>query len=161
MQSKEGSIQGCPLSMFLYGIGVLPLIRKLKELHPDVIQPWFADDAAGAGGWEQLRLFYEDLLLYGPAFGYNLNPEKCKVVVHPNEVEAATLFFNTQQRWGFEICTGTRYLGEFIGTKREQDLYVSEKVLEWVSTVKELSMVANQHFPHFTYTGMTKSLQHQ
>ena len=26
MQSKEGSIQGCPLSMFLYGIGILLLI---------------------------------------------------------------------------------------------------------------------------------------
>ena len=74
MWSKEGSIQGCPLSMFLYGIGVLPLIRKLKVLHPDVIQLWFADDAAGAGGWEQLGLFYEDLLLYGPAFRYNPNP---------------------------------------------------------------------------------------
>ena len=38
MWSKEGSIQGCPLSMFLYGIGVLPLIQKLKVLHPDIIQ---------------------------------------------------------------------------------------------------------------------------
>ena len=39
IQLKEGSIQGCPLSIFLYSIGVLPLIWKLKELHPDVIQP--------------------------------------------------------------------------------------------------------------------------
>ena len=38
---------------------------------------------------------------------------------------------------------------------------MSEKVLEWVSTVKELSMVANQYFPHSTYTGLTKSVQHQ
>ena len=45
------------------------MIRKLKELHPDVIQPWFADDAAGAGEWQALGLFYEDLLLYGPGFG--------------------------------------------------------------------------------------------
>ena len=95
MQSKEGSIQGCPLSIFLYGIGVLQLIQKLKVLHPDVIQPWFADDAADAGGWEQLGLFYENLLLYGPAFGYVPNPAKCKVVVHPNKVEVAKLFFNT------------------------------------------------------------------
>ena len=34
-------------------------------------------------------------------------------------------------------------------------------MLEWVSTVRELSMVANQQYPHSPYTGMTKSLQHQ
>ena len=38
---------------------------------------------------------------------------------------------------------------------------MSEKVLEWVSTVEELLMLANQLFPHSTYTGLTKSLQHQ
>ena len=111
MQSREGSIQGCPLSMFLYGIDVLPLIQKLKELHPDVIQPWFADNAAGAGGRQQLGLFYEDLLLYNSGIGYFPNPTKCKVVVHPNEVEAAELFSDTQRQWGFEICTGTCYHG--------------------------------------------------
>ena len=107
--------------MFLYGVGVLPLIRKLKVLHPDVIQPWYADDAAGAGRWQQLGLFYEDLLLYGPGFGYNPNPAKCKEVVRPSDVEAAELFFNTQRGWGFEIVTGTRYLGGYIGTKLGRD----------------------------------------
>ena len=50
IQSKEGSVQRCPLLMFLYDIGVLPLIRKLKKLHPDVLQPWFADNMVEAGG---------------------------------------------------------------------------------------------------------------
>ena len=36
-----------------------------------------------------------------------------------------------------------------------------KKLLEWVSIVKELSIVANQHFPYSAYTGMNKSLQHQ
>ena len=38
---------------------------------------------------------------------------------------------------------------------------MSEKVLKWVSTVRELSIVANQHYPHSAYTGVTKGLQHQ
>ena len=51
--------------MFLYGIGILPLIQNLKELHPEVVQPWYADDTAALAEWFWLVLFYEDLLLYG------------------------------------------------------------------------------------------------
>lgn len=54
IQSKKGLIQGCHLLMFLYGIGVLLLIQKLKELNTDVIRPWFANDVTGTGGWQQL-----------------------------------------------------------------------------------------------------------
>ena len=38
---------------------------------------------------------------------------------------------------------------------------MSEKVLEWVSTMEELLMVVNQHFTHSAYMGMIKSQQHQ
>ena len=47
--SKEGVTQGDPLAMITYGIGVLPLIRELREAHPRVTKPWYADDA-GTGG---------------------------------------------------------------------------------------------------------------
>ena len=161
MWSKEGQIQGDPLSMFLYGMGILPLIRKLKQLHVDCIQPWFADDAAALGEWYRLVLLYEDLLLYGKGYGYFPNPVKCKVVVHPGHEALAHEFFNVHRRLGFEICTGTRYLGGWIGTEVSRDEYVTEKVLGWESTVKELAMVASQHYPHSAFTGLTKSLQHQ
>ena len=36
MHSKEGVTQGDPLSMIAYIIGVLPLIRELREAHPRV-----------------------------------------------------------------------------------------------------------------------------
>ena len=62
---------------------------------------------------------------------------------------------------GFEICTGTRYLGGYIGCEDGRDKYITKKVLSWESTVRELAMVANQHYPHSAYTGLTKSLQHQ
>ena len=126
MWSKEGQIQGDPLSMFLYGIGILPLIRKLKQLHVDCIQPWFADDAAALGEWYRLVLLYEDLLLYGKGYGYFPNPVKCKVVVHPGHEALAHEFFNVHRSLGFEICTGTRYLGGWIGTEVGRDEYVTE-----------------------------------
>ena len=49
LHSKEGVTQGDPLAMIAYDIGVLPLIRELREAHPCVTHPWYADDA-GAGG---------------------------------------------------------------------------------------------------------------
>ena len=63
MWSKDGQIQGDPLAMFLYGIGIIPLIRKLKVLHPDIVQPWYADDDAALAEWLWLVQLFVDLLL--------------------------------------------------------------------------------------------------
>ena len=49
LHSKEGVTQGDPLAMIAYGIGVLPLSQELREAHPRVTQPWYAD-YVGAGG---------------------------------------------------------------------------------------------------------------
>jgi hypothetical protein len=38
--SKEGITQGDTLSMFAYGVGILPLIHRLKLKFPAVEQPW-------------------------------------------------------------------------------------------------------------------------
>ena len=75
--AREGSTQDNPLSMFLYGIGILPLIRKLKELHIDCVQPWYADNTAALGAFQQLDLLYEDILCLGPGYGYIPKPSKC------------------------------------------------------------------------------------
>ena len=47
--SREGVAQGDPLSMALYGIGLLPLGKHLRVEHPRVLQPWFADNLAAMG----------------------------------------------------------------------------------------------------------------
>ena len=54
LHSKEGVTQGDPLSMISYGIGVLPLIRELRNAHPLVIQPWYADDVGAGGTFHQI-----------------------------------------------------------------------------------------------------------
>ena len=42
--------------MITYGIGVIPLIIELRDTHPCVTQPWYADDTGvGGGGWEHHR----------------------------------------------------------------------------------------------------------
>ena len=54
LYSKEGATQGDPLSMAFYAIGLLPLIRDLKDLQR-WIQVWYADESNCAGrlelGW--------------------------------------------------------------------------------------------------------------
>lgn len=42
--SQEGTTQGDPLAMVMYGIAVIPLIRRVAN--EQVQQVWFADDAA-------------------------------------------------------------------------------------------------------------------
>ena len=44
IQSREGTIQGDPLAMALFGLATLPVIEQLKNAH--TTQCWFADDAA-------------------------------------------------------------------------------------------------------------------
>jgi hypothetical protein len=56
--SKEGVTQGGPLSMSGYGIGIFPLICKLKLEFPAVEQPWYADDAGVGGSFTDLRIFF-------------------------------------------------------------------------------------------------------
>ena len=45
---KEGGSQGDPLVMVAYGLGILLLIRELRQARPGVTQPWYAYDS-GAG----------------------------------------------------------------------------------------------------------------
>ena len=50
LHRKEGVTQGEPLSMIVYDIGVLPLVRELRDAHLRVTQPWYADDVGSGGG---------------------------------------------------------------------------------------------------------------
>jgi hypothetical protein len=47
------------ISMVIYGIGVLPLICRLKQEFPGVKQPWYADDAGTGANFPVLRCFFE------------------------------------------------------------------------------------------------------
>ena len=44
--SKEGFAQDDLLAMVLYGSALLPLANILRIKFPNLLQPWYADDAA-------------------------------------------------------------------------------------------------------------------
>ena len=61
--------------MKVYGIGILPLTRKLKNT-VKYTQNWFADDSACIGELQSLLIWIELLLQEDPKSGYFLQLEK-------------------------------------------------------------------------------------
>ena len=50
----EGVTQGYPLALVVYVLGDLTLIKNLKAAHPDVMQPWYADDVGPLGKFRNI-----------------------------------------------------------------------------------------------------------
>ena len=80
--------------MITYGIGVLPLIRKLNDAPPRVTQPLYADDAgAGAGVFEHILEKSQDLQARGTPRDYFPDPTKIILFVSMRNVARAEQFF--------------------------------------------------------------------
>ena len=61
---------------------------------------------------------------------------------------------------GFNIVTGYRYLGGYIGDSDDEAEWIAEKVGDYVAAISELAKVAKR-FPQAAYAGMVKSLQQE
>jgi hypothetical protein len=157
LYSKEGVTQGDPLSMFAYGIGILPLIRILKAEFPAVEQPWYADDAGAGGSFNEIRRFFCKLEEIGPSYGYYPEPSKSILVVPQHNLEAAREAFPD---FGFKVTTGNRYLGGFIGEDEALRAWLRVKTEAWEEAVSDLASVA-PNFPQTAYSGLQKSLQQE
>ena len=67
--SKEGVSHGYPLAMIIYGLGIISCIWDLQKAHPDVNQPWYADDTrVGSTLMDMQRNLY-NLMLRGTLQG--------------------------------------------------------------------------------------------
>ena len=64
-QDPEGTTQGDPLAMLLYGLATIPLIRRLNGLCKQV---WYADDSAATGTIKQLHAWWNRLAETWPSF---------------------------------------------------------------------------------------------
>ena len=52
LQSLEGTTQGHPIAMAMYGVATLPLLRIVQNMH--VTQKWYADDGSAVGRLEDI-----------------------------------------------------------------------------------------------------------
>ena len=141
--------------MIVYGIEMLPLTIKIKTAVSDCMQPWYADDAGTGGNFEDIDEFFELLQLWGPATGYFPDPTKSILVVKPHSVERVTDRFI---HMGFQVTTGARYLGKYVGDTTDQAKYVDAKVTEWTDGIYRLSTFARSS-PQCTFIALQKSYQ--
>ena len=102
-----------------------------------------------------LREWFEKLSLIGPRFGYNPEPRKTVVIVHPCYTEEAKQLFDDI---GITVVEGHRFLGGFIGSCASTQEYVQERVGMWVRKIEKLSDAAVFQ-PQAAFAALSKVLQ--
>ena len=156
--SREGVTQGDPLAMQFYAIGVMPLVRLLKEPQPSRwVQNWFADDSACIAALKHLKEWLKILLAEGPKFGYFAEPNKSYLIVSPAFIEVAKEMFSEFQ---INVVTGNRFLGSYIGSVMDTKDWIEKKVEIWCKAISCLSEAAKLE-PHAAFVAMTKSVQNE
>ena len=146
--------QGDPLSMMLYAVAVLPLIRSLED-SCEWVQNWYADDSSCVGELSSVRRWFDKLLIGGPAYGYFPEPSKTVLVVGSSDLERASGLFHDI---GISVVTGSRFLGGFVGEQSLAADFVSNKVRVWCECIQSLSDVAISE-PQASFAALARSLQ--
>uniref|UniRef100_A0A1X7V433 Reverse transcriptase domain-containing protein n=1 Tax=Amphimedon queenslandica TaxID=400682 RepID=A0A1X7V433_AMPQE len=142
--------------MFVYAVATIPLVRRLEDISI-YKQVWYADDLSVTGDFNNIRVWFENLLRIGPEYGYFPEPSKSFFVVHASMISEAHSFFKDL---GVKISTSCRYLGGMIGCDTGINDFISLRVKEWVHHLELLSNIAiNQ--PQAASAAMTKSMQHE
>ena len=153
--SQEGTTQGDPLAMPMYALATIPLIRKLKNNVNDVKQVWYADDASGAGKINRLHEWWDLINTEGPKYGYFTNANKTWLVSKEEcLLTAAAVFADT----GVKVTSeGRPYLGTALGTEEYIQMFVRDKVLQWIGELEQLATIAHSQ-PHAAYTAFTHGM---
>ena len=152
--SEEGTTQGDPLAMALYALATVPLAQRCKVNLAG--EAWFADDAAGSGQLVQLRAWWDNLVRYGPLYGYYPNGTKTWLIVKESQLDSArNIFAGTSVQITSE---GQRHLGAPLGGSSFVEKYTSEKVRGWVEQLEKLSTIAETD-PQVAYCAYVHGFQ--
>ena len=133
LQSQEGTTQGDPLAMAMYGIAILPFIDLIQEIN--ITQKWYADDGNVTGSLKDLKAVHQQLKKHGPAFGYTLM--KCNIIAKTENMKQAQSLFNRE------------------GSEAACDKFRSYKQSEYHQIVEKLSRHAN-FLPKMYFTALPK-----
>ena len=128
IHSREGMTQGYPIEMIAYGIGIIPLIKNLKQEIPDVTQPCYADDAGTLGTFTRLETYFDSMTRQGLGWGYHPEFTKIVLIVRLENLEAGKVF---GARHAFRVFTGAHYLVGYIGDDDSKRDWLRECTLTW------------------------------
>ena len=133
LRSQEGT-QGDPTAMGTYAIGLTPMINELLDLHSAVKSVAFSDDLTGAG--KSLKLWWDQLRLNGPKYGYYPKPAKSYLVVKEQFLNQAKAIFEGSD---IKITTsGARHLGAALGNSRYKEEYIEIIITSWKAQLQLL-----------------------
>ena len=160
IKSKEGTTQGDPLGMFIYAIGITPLLEILVNVtimdNSNMVA--FADDVTAVGQFEALRKWWDYIVDVGPKFGYQPQPAKSWLIVKNDKIKEAKQHF---QGTHIQItATGERHLGAVIGSKEYRAEYCKNKIQDWIEEINVLSEVAVTE-PQAAYACFVSGYQHK
>ena len=117
--SREGVTQSDPLSMVLYGITLVPLAEELRAADPELLSPFYRDNAAFDGSSRRSTQPLKLLIKRGPEWGYFPQPSKSLFISDtPGQEEAANWEF-AKEGLVLNFVSGSRYLGAYLGPQAE------------------------------------------
>ncbi len=119
------------------------------------IQVWYADDSSVCGKISQIKKWFSILLDKGPLYGYYPEPTKCFVIVDQSQVDHVR---ESLSGFGVQVVTSHPVLGDVIGSDIEKEMYIKEKVNNWVHHLDTLSVIALDQ-PQAAYSAYTLSFQ--
>ena len=141
--------------MITYGIGILPLIKNLKRVIPDVTQPWYDDDAGALGAFTRPETYFDSLTHQGPGRGYHPKPSKSVLILRQENLEAGKVF---ERRHGFKVCMGARYLGAYIDDGDSKRDWFRGRTLKWENNINIISKTVGK-YPQEIYAAVVREIQ--
>ena len=102
-------------------MGIISLIEIVQKIN--VTQYWYADDGSAAGDLKNFRAKLENLDVDRKAFGYNVKPSKCQLILKENRHKCAINLFEPTI---FSMVDGFGVLGLFVTTSSACDKYIED-----------------------------------
>jgi hypothetical protein len=122
------------------------------------IQAWYADDSQAVGRLDDLRRWWDLLVLHGPKFGYYPKPSKCHLVVKPHLRDKSEYMF---EGTGVNITDGgKRDLGAAMGSSSFISSFLREKVVAWTQQIECLAKIALSQ-PHAALAGFAHGVRNK
>ena len=138
LHSSKGATKGYPFDMVAYGIGIIPLIKRLKAVFPNVIQTCYTDDVGELDMFTNVKLYFNLIKRFGLSRGYYLEPSKSVMIVHLDNLKYGKRFGLSH---GFKVCTGMQYLGGFIRNDNSKHDWLKLRTKIWEQNIKIYSAV--------------------